>query len=99
MSSEFSSSYTTPIHHPWFDHSIDQIMIYLFQYQCAKIKAQHYDEIVNCFHNLDLAAHYFLFDLIEERLPHRAKMLFSGENYQGKKETILEVMAHIGQTE
>lgn len=71
-------------------------MVFLFQYQYSKIKAQHYAEILECFNALDMAANYFLFDLIEERLPHRAKMLFAGENYQGKRDTILEVMMQIG---
>ncbi len=43
---------------------------------------------------LDLAAHYFLFSLIEEQLPRRAKLFFVAEDYQGKKDMIVEVMQH-----
>lgn len=97
MNSELISSLKSDAKQQWYDHSIDQIMRFLFQYQCSKIKAQLYAETLERFNSLDIAANYFLFDLIEEHLPHRAKMLFAGENYQGKRETILEVMAHIGE--
>ena len=43
---------------------------------------------------LDLAANYYLFSLIEERLPRRAKLFFVAEDYQGKKDIIIEVMQY-----
>ncbi|QIO06364.1 hypothetical protein [Acinetobacter shaoyimingii] len=97
MNSELHPSLKLDAKQQWYDHSIDQIMVYLFKYQCSTIKAQLYAETLERFNALDMAANYFLFDLIEERLPHRAKMFFAGENYRGKRETILEVMAHIGE--
>lgn len=57
-------------------------------------KQQLYIPVSTLFMQLDLASHYFLFSLIEERLPRRAKLLFVAEDYQGKKDTILEVMQH-----
>lgn len=77
-----------------YDSKINDIMIFLFEYQCSKIKSQKYPCVLQKFNQLDIAATYFLFDLIEERLPHRAKLLFAGENYQGKRDSVLEVMAH-----
>ncbi len=79
MDIEFISSLKSEAKQQWYDHSIDQIIRFLFQYQCSKIKAQLYAETLECFNELDMAANYFLFDLIEERLPHRVKMLFAGK--------------------
>lgn len=81
--------------HQWFDAEIDNIMKYLFVYRCPQVKQQQYESVVETFTHLDLATTYVLFDLIQERLPRRAKLLFAGEDFQGKKETVLEVMHKI----
>lgn len=60
-------------------------MKFLFVYKSTESKQQQYQEIVQTFLNLDIASTYFLFDLIQERLPRRAKLIFAGEDYQGKK--------------
>lgn len=78
-----------------YDHNIRDILDFLFTYQPPQLKQQHYDVIIQKFLQLDLPANYLLFSLVEKRLPHRAKMLFSGENYQGKRDTLLEVFAHL----
>lgn len=54
-----------------------------------------YKQIEEIFLNMDVGAHYQLFAFIHERLPMRAKMMFCAEDYQGKRQTILEVMAHL----
>lgn len=84
-----------PITSPWFDHKVDLIMQFLFLQESTAQKLQYHAQVLNYIQELDLAASYFLFDLIQERLPHRAKVLFAGENYEGKKETVLEVMDHL----
>lgn len=77
-----------------FDQEMDCILRFLFEYQSAEQKQQLYIPVSTLFMQLDLVSHYFLFSLIEERLPRRAKLLFVAEDYQGKKDTILEVMQY-----
>ncbi|WP_407306124.1 hypothetical protein [Acinetobacter sp.] len=77
-----------------FDEQIDFILRFLFEYQPVEQKRQLYIPVYTLFMQLDLAAHYFLFSLIEERLPRRAKLFFVAEDYQGKKEMIVEVMQY-----
>jgi len=73
---------------------IDCILRFLFEYQPVEQKQQIYRSVYTLFMQLDLAAHYFLFSLIEEQLPRRAKLFFVAEDYQGKKDMIVEVMQH-----
>ena len=89
------SEHSQIITKPWFDHKVDLILQFLFLQESTVQKQQYHQQVQHYLHELDLAASYFLFDLIQERLPHRAKVLFAGENYQGKKETIREVMDHL----
>ena len=77
------------------DEKIDAVLRYLFQYEKPELKQAQYVAIVAIFEKIDIAAMYFLFSLICERLPQRAKMLFSGEDYRGKKQVILEVMQNL----
>ncbi|MDM1345081.1 hypothetical protein HXZ95_12700 [Acinetobacter pseudolwoffii] len=77
-----------------FDEQIDCILRFLFEYQSAEQKQQRYIPVYNLFMQLDLAANYYLFSLIEERLPRRAKLFFVAEDYQGKKDIIIEVMQY-----
>ncbi|MGV2947851.1 hypothetical protein [Acinetobacter sp. AGC35] len=77
-----------------FDEQIDCILRFLFEYQPVEQKQQLYGSVYTLFMQLDLAAHYFLFSLIEEQLPRRAKLFFVAEDYQGKKDMIVEVMQH-----
>lgn len=70
-------------------------MQFLFEYAPAELKQKRYPQVLQSFQQLDLSAHYFLFALIQERLPKRAKLLFLGEDYLGKKMLILEVMQHM----
>jgi hypothetical protein len=77
------------------DDKIDAVLGYLFQYEKPALKQIQYERIMAIFEQIDIAAMYFLFSLICERLPGRAKMLFSGEDYEGKKQVILEVMQNL----
>ena len=78
-----------------YQHHIENILTFLFEYQLPEYKAQQYPEIIQNFEQLDLVACYTLFGLVEKKLPYRARMLFAGENYQGKRETLLEVFEHV----
>ncbi len=77
-----------------FDEPIACILRFLFVYQPVEQKQQLYIPAYTLFMQLDLAAHYFLFSLIGEQLPRRAKLFFVAEDYQGKKEMIVEIMQH-----
>ena len=77
------------------DEQIDAVMRCLFQYQPEAVKQVQYKQIQEIFLNMDVGAHYQLFAFIHERLPMRAKMMFCAEDYQGKHQTVLEVMAHV----
>ena len=78
-----------------FEQQIQNILDFLFQYESSQLKIQQYPMVVAQFEALDLAACYVLFSRVEQKLPQRARLLFSGENYQGKRETLLEVFTHI----
>lgn len=77
-----------------FDEEIDFVLRFLFEYGTPEQKEQSYQQAFSLFQQLDLASHYFLFSLVKERLPRRAKLLFAAEDYSGKKEVIMEVMQH-----
>ena len=77
------------------DEQIDAVLRCLFQYQPEMVKQAQYKQIEEIFLNMDVGAHYQLFAFIHERLPIRAKMMFCAEDYQGKRQTVLEVMAHL----
>lgn len=79
------------------DHQqqINEIMQYLFVYQSSLDKKVQYHQMLSTLENLDLIAHYALFSLVDRQLPHRARMLFAGETYQGKLEFLREVFAHV----
>ena len=77
-----------------FDEDIDFILRFLFEYDVSEQKRKSFHYACVLFQQLDLASHYLLFSLVKERLPHRAKLLFAAEDYNGKKEVIQEVMQH-----
>ena len=77
-----------------FDEDIDFILRFLFEYDVSEQKRKSFHYACALFQQLDLASHYLLFSLVKERLPHRAKLLFAAEDYNGKKEVIQEVMQH-----
>jgi len=77
-----------------FDQEIDFILRFLFEYDSPEQKRQSFAQAQALFQQLDLASSYLLFSLVKERLPRRAKLLFASEDYNGKKEVILEVMQH-----
>ena len=76
------------------NEEIDFVLAFLFDNIYVEEKQQHFQYVKAVFENLDLSSQYFLFSLIQERLPRRAKLMFIGEDYIGKKEFILEVMQH-----
>lgn len=78
-----------------YDQHIDGVLKFLFEQQHKKIKQQQYQQALAYFKQLDIAALYLLFVLVQEHLPKRAKILFMAEDYQGKQEMLLEVMAHL----
>ncbi|WP_313036359.1 hypothetical protein [Acinetobacter sp.] len=77
-----------------FDQEIDFILRFLFEYDTPEQKQESFNQAYALLQRLDLALHYLLFSLVKERLPRRAKLLFSAEDYKGKKEVIEEVMQH-----
>ncbi|MFV5503569.1 hypothetical protein VXP95_12265 [Acinetobacter sp. 226] len=77
-----------------FDEDVDFILRFLFEYDVSEQKRKSFHYACALFQQLDLASHYLLFSLVKERLPHRAKLLFAAEDYNGKKEVIQEVMQH-----
>ncbi len=79
----------------WQDQKVDDVFRFLFEYAPIEIKRKTYPYIEQSFQQLDLSARYFLFALIQERLPKRAKLLFVAEDYQGKQALVLEVMQHV----
>jgi len=79
----------------YYDQHIDGVFKFLFEHQPKKIKQQQYQQVLAYFKQLDIAALYLLFGLVQEYLPKRAKILFMAEDYQGKQEMLLEVMAHL----
>lgn len=79
----------------WQDQYIDEVFRFLFEYAPPEMKFKRYQHIAQIFQQLDLSAQYFLFTLIQERLPQRAKYLFLAEDYQGKQQVVLEVMQQL----
>ncbi|MFV5509489.1 hypothetical protein VXQ11_14350 [Acinetobacter sp. 197] len=77
-----------------FDEDVDFILRFLFEYDVSEQKRKSFHYAYALFQQLDLASHYLLFSLVKERLPHRAKLLFAAEDYNGKKEVIQEVMQY-----
>ncbi len=78
----------------WYDEKINFILTLLFSRGRSPNKAPEVKQAIQYLDELDIAATYFLFSLICEQLPHRAKMLFAGEDYEGKRQTLIEVMRH-----
>ena len=74
------------------DTDIQSILDFLFNAKSLTPKQQNKVQALNSFNGLDLAATYQLFALIQNYLPKRAKLLFAGEDYLGKKQVVLEVI-------
>ena len=79
----------------WQDENIDAVLRFLFEYAAPAIKQLNYQHTLNIFQQLDISSSYLLFSLVQEQLPKRAKVIFMAEDYQGKQEMLLEVMAHL----
>ena len=79
----------------WQDEKIDEILRFLFEYTAPSIKQLNYQHTLYTFQQLDMSSLYLLFSLVQEYLPKRAKLLFMAEDYQGKQDMLLEVMAHL----
>ena len=78
-----------------YDDRIDSILHFLFDYSSTATKQLQYQKVIFDFQQLDLPALYLLFSLVQQHLPRKAKVLFMAEDYQGKQEMLLEVMAHL----
>lgn len=79
------------------DEQIELLMRFLFEYQAQVYKQEQHQHVVAVFQELELASKYQLFALVRERLPNRAKHLFSAEDFSGKQHVILKVMHHLTQ--
>jgi hypothetical protein len=79
----------------WHDQHISAVLDFLFENLSLTIKQQQYQGVLAHFRQLDMPAFYLLFALVQERLPKRAKMMFMAEDYIGKQDMLLEVMAHL----
>ena len=79
------------------DHHIQQILSYLFDYQGTDIKKEMSGKVLGLLESLEIQSTYQLFSLIQDYLPHRAKLMFAAEDFVGKKEMLLEVIEHICQ--
>lgn len=75
-----------------FDENIAFILEFLFAFSSTEVKQQQRHQAIEHFLKLDIAATYVLFSVIRDRLPNRAKCLFSGEDFQGKRQTVLDVL-------
>ena len=72
------------------DENINLILNFLFQFH--QTKNISLNQVIQIFESLDIASTYLLFSYIHDYLPRKAKLQFAGENYQGKKQMIIEVM-------
>ena len=76
----------------WYDDKINFILNVLFNTTSRSFPAITIKRALSYLNELDIAATYLLFSLVCEHLPYRAKMVFAGEDYQGKRQTLIEVM-------
>lgn len=78
-----------------YDAELHYILDFLFAFGTVESKQAQREIAIQKFLDLDIAATYVLFSVVRHRLPQRAKYLFSGEDFAGKRQTILEVMQAI----
>ena len=81
-----------------YDSELHAILDFLFAFGSVKTKEAQRETVIEQFEALDLAANYVLFSIVRDRLPHRAKCLFSGEDFAGKRQIILDVLHAIPYT-
>ena len=78
-----------------YDTELHGILDFLFAFGSVESKNAQRDLAIAQFLQLDVAAHYVLFSVIRDRLPHRGKCLFSGEDFAGKRQMILDILHHM----
>nr|WP_174507089.1 hypothetical protein [Acinetobacter sp. Marseille-Q1620] len=74
------------------EHKIDLILNYIFTFEVSDVKKQQHCHVLAIFEAMDMVEKYQLFYAVQKHLPLRAGFLFASENYQGKIETLLEVI-------
>lgn len=75
-----------------YDQKINFILGLLFGEIASPHQSIEVSQALHYLDELDIAATYRLFSLVCDNLPYRAKMLFAGEDYHGKRQTVKEVL-------